>query len=48
MMEPSLYSSAMDPSCAGSLAMWIVVFDTLSHSQQLVNTVITTMLFGVL
>ena len=41
---PAMNSS--DPSCAGSLAMWVVVFDTLSHSQQLVNTVITAILFG--
>ncbi|RPD52926.1 hypothetical protein L226DRAFT_540891 [Lentinus tigrinus ALCF2SS1-7] len=37
----------MDPSCAGSLATYVVVFDTLSHSQQLINIVITTTLFGI-
>ncbi|RPD68208.1 hypothetical protein L226DRAFT_564025 [Lentinus tigrinus ALCF2SS1-7] len=38
----------MDPSCAGSLATYVVVFDTLSHSQQLINIVITTALFVLL
>ncbi|RPD52786.1 hypothetical protein L227DRAFT_658664, partial [Lentinus tigrinus ALCF2SS1-6] len=37
----------MDPSCAESLATYVVVFDTLNHSQQLVNTVITTTLFSI-
>ncbi|KAI0711775.1 hypothetical protein C8T65DRAFT_829383 [Cerioporus squamosus] len=36
-----------DPSCAGSEAVWVVVLDTLAHSQQLVNVVMTTTLFGI-
>ncbi|KAI0711777.1 hypothetical protein C8T65DRAFT_647264 [Cerioporus squamosus] len=36
-----------ESSCAGSLAMWVVVFDTLAHSQQLINILTTTTLFGI-
>ncbi|RPD67995.1 hypothetical protein L226DRAFT_369615 [Lentinus tigrinus ALCF2SS1-7] len=38
----------MASSCgSGSAAMWIVVRDVLSHVQQLANTVISTILFGI-
>ncbi|KAI0687113.1 hypothetical protein C8T65DRAFT_835336 [Cerioporus squamosus] len=35
-----------DPSCAGSEAVWVVVLDTLAHSQQLVDVVVTATFFG--